>query len=201
VVTALWVYLGGAQKFEMALRIPIEYRDVPASLVLGGRPPTALEVRLRGTRGALSTLNRDALRASVDLGATERGTNFVAVGRGDVEVPAGVEVVGTEPAALRLTLEGVRRLQVPVRARLRGEPARGYAVAAVTVVPSTVVILGPESAMANLQAVYTEPVDVAGARESFKRAVPLALFPERLRLGDGQATSVEVRVTLRRAGQ
>jgi len=41
---------------------------------------------------------------------------------------------------------------------------------------------------------------VTGARESFKRAVPLALFPERLRLADGQATSVEVRVTLRPAG-
>ena len=201
VVTALWVYLGGAQKFEVGVRIPIEYRDVPQSLVLGGRPPTALEVRLRGSRAALSTLNRDTLRATVDLGAAERGTNFVAVSRGDVDVPAGVEVVGTEPAVLRLTLEGVRRLQVPVRARLRGEPARGYAVAAVTVAPSTVEVLGPESAMANLQAVQTEPVDVTGARESFKRAIPLALFPERLRLGDGEATSVEVRVTLRRAGQ
>lgn len=198
VVTALWVYLGGAQKFELGLRVPVEYRNVPESLALSGRPATSLEVRLRGTRAALSGVNPESLRATVDLGATERGTNFVAVGREGVNAPAGVELVGTEPAVLRLTLERVHRLRVPVRARLRGEPARGYAVAAVTVVPGTVEVLGPESAVANLQAVYTEPVDLTGAQESFNRAVPLALFPERLALADGKPTSVEVRVTLRR---
>ncbi|MGH7395752.1 MAG: diadenylate cyclase, partial [Candidatus Methylomirabilales bacterium] len=198
VVTALWVYLGGAQKFELGLRVPVEYRNVPESLTLSGRPATSLEVRLRGTRAALGGVNRESLRATVDLVATERGTNFVAIEREDVNVPAGVEVVGTEPAVLRLTLERVRRLQVPVRARLRGEPARGYAVEVVTVVPGTVEILGPESAVANLQAVYTEAVDLTGAQASFNRAVPLALFPERLALADGQKKTVEVRVTLRR---
>jgi YbbR domain-containing protein len=143
-------------------------------------------------------VNRETLRATVDLAATERGTNFVAIEREDVNVPAGVEVVGTEPAVLRLSLERVRRLQVPVRARLRGEPVRGYTVEAVTVVPGTVEILGPESAVANLQAVYTEAVDLTGAQASFNRTVPLALFPERLALADGQKKTVEVRVTLRR---
>jgi len=198
VVTALWVYLGGAQKFELGLRVSVEYRNVPESLTLSGRPATSLEVRLRGTRAALGGVNRETLRATVDLAATERGTNFVAIEREDVNVPAGVEVVGTEPAVLRLSLERVRRLQVPVRARLRGEPVRGYAVEAVTVVPGTVEILGPESAVANLQAVYTEAVDLTGAQASFNRTVPLALFPERLALADGQKKTVEVRVTLRR---
>jgi hypothetical protein len=71
-------------------------------------------------------------------------------------------------------------------------------VAGVTVIPGTVEIVGPESAVSNLQAVYTEPVDLTGAEGSFNRAVPLALFPERLALADGQVRTVEVRVTLRR---
>jgi uncharacterized protein (TIGR00159 family) len=198
VVTALWVYLGGAQKVEEGLRIPVEYRNIPESLTLSGRPATSLEVRLRGSRAVLGSMNRETLRATVDLGGTERGTNFVAVGRADVNVPAGVEVVGTDPAVLRLTLERVQRLRVAVRARLRGDPAPGYAVAGVTVIPGTVEIVGPESAVSNLQAVYTEPVDLTGAEGSFNRAVPLALFPERLALADGQVRTVEVRVTLRR---
>ena len=197
-VSLVWYFLVFGQRLVTSVTVPVEYRNVAESLVLSGRPATSLEVRLRGTRAALSGVNPESLRATVDLGATERGTNFVAVGREDVNVPAGVELVGTEPAGLRLTLERVQRLRVRVRARLRGEPARGYAVAAVTVVPGTVEVLGPESAVANLQAVYTEPVDLTGAQESFNRAVPLALFPERLALADGKPTSVEVRVTLRR---
>lgn len=199
VVTGLWVYLGGAQKLEVGLRVPVEYRNIPDSLTLSGRPATSLEVRLRGSRAALGGVNRGTLRATVDLTGTERGTNFAPVGRADVNVPAGVEVVGTDPAVLRLTLEGVRRARVPVRARLRGEPAAGYAVAGVVVVPGTVEVVGPESAMANLQAVQTEPVDVTGAQASFTRTVSLSLLPERLVLADSSGTTVEVRVTLRRA--
>ena len=82
----------------------MEYRNIPESLALDCRPATALEVWLRGSRAALGALNRDTLRATLDLGATERGTNFVAVGRDDVNVPAGVELVGTEPAGLRLKI-------------------------------------------------------------------------------------------------
>ena len=198
VVTGLWIYLGGAQKFEVGLRVPVEYRNVPESLTLGGRPPTSLEVRLRGSRAALGGVSRGTLRATVDLAGSERGTNVVAVGRADVNAPAGVEVVGTEPAVLRLTLEGVRRVRVPVRARLRGEPAAGTAVGGVVVVPATVEIVGPESAVANLQAVQTEPVDVTGAQASFTRTVSLSLPSERLSLADGSGKTVEVRVTLRR---
>jgi YbbR domain-containing protein len=67
--------------------------------------------------------------------------------------------------------------EVAVRARTQGQPARGYFVSGVNVIPSTVTIVGPPSvidAMGSLIDV-TEDIDVTGATRMVAERVELSL--------------------------
>ena len=49
----LWLVVSGEQIVERALRIPLEFTNLPAQLELVGEPPTVVDVRVRGSSGAL----------------------------------------------------------------------------------------------------------------------------------------------------
>ena len=47
----LWLVVAGEQTVERALRIPLEFTNMPAQLELVGEPPTVVDVRVRGSSG------------------------------------------------------------------------------------------------------------------------------------------------------
>ena len=50
----LWLVVSGEQTVERALRIPLEFTNLPPQLELVGEPPAVVDVRVRGSSGALS---------------------------------------------------------------------------------------------------------------------------------------------------
>ena len=49
----LWILVSGEQIVERALRVPLEFTNVPPNLEIVGDPPTVVDVRVRGSAGAL----------------------------------------------------------------------------------------------------------------------------------------------------
>ncbi|MBW8712824.1 MAG: hypothetical protein JF632_01915, partial [Acidobacteria bacterium] len=52
----LWLIVAGDHLVERSLRVPLEYRNIPAELELVGDPPTDVDVRLRGSSALLGRL-------------------------------------------------------------------------------------------------------------------------------------------------
>ena len=52
----IWALVSGERIVERALRIPLEFTNLPAQLELVGDTPTVVDVRVRGSSGALSRL-------------------------------------------------------------------------------------------------------------------------------------------------
>ena len=50
----LWLIVSGEEIVERALRIPLEFTNVPSRLEIVGEPPNVVDVRVRGSSGALS---------------------------------------------------------------------------------------------------------------------------------------------------
>ena len=50
----VWYLVAGEQIVERALRIPLEFVNLPAQLELVGDAPAVVDVRVRGSSGALS---------------------------------------------------------------------------------------------------------------------------------------------------
>jgi YbbR domain-containing protein len=117
------------------------------------------------------------------------------LGRDNVSLPLGVEVVSIEPNPIRVTLERELTQLVRVVAQLAGEPAAGAVVsAAPEVIPDQVLVTGPASLLGGLSSLKTGPVSLDGHAISFEETVPV-VSPDSL-IQIVQPARVTVRVSL-----
>jgi len=86
----------------------------------------------------------------------------------------GVEVAGVrvDPQTAQVTVPVSRitsRKRVPVVAQITGEPAAGFLLRRIAVVPTTIEVSGQPEALERVEAVLTQPLDVTGVRADFTR--------------------------------
>lgn len=191
----LWLVVAGEQIVERALRVPLEFTNMPAQLEPVGEPPDTVDVRVRGSSGRLSRIATGELVAVVDLTATRPGQRLFHVSSSDVRAPFGVEVVQVAPSSLYLTLEASATKTVPVVPQVQGDPAPGFEVGTSVAEPSTVEVVGPQSAVAALMTAITEPVSVNGASAAVREVVSVGVSDPSVRLKRPDPVRVTVNVT------
>jgi YbbR domain-containing protein len=188
----LWLVVSGEQTVERALRVPLEFTNLPPQLEMVGDTPTVVDVRVRGSAGALSRLATGDLVAVLDLRTARTGRRLFHLTSSDVRTPFGVDVVQVSPSNVSVTFEESSSKVVPVVPAVEGDPAGGYVVGTVTATPSTVEVIGPISALANLTEAITEPVTVAGAARPVRESVTIGVPDPSVRLRDPQSAVVTV---------
>jgi YbbR domain-containing protein len=192
--TLLWLSVAGEHTVERIIRVPLEFRNIPASLEVVGDPPANVDVRLRGSSALLSKLEPGEVVAVLDLRQARPGSRIFHVRNEEVRSPFGVEVTQVVPGTLGIELERSGRRRIPIVAHIEGEPAPGYSVGQVTAEPSTVDVVGPESRVKKLANATTEPVSVAGMKESVRDVVAVGLLDSAVRLVEPQNVTVIVDV-------
>jgi YbbR domain-containing protein len=190
----LWLLVSGEQIVERAMRIPLEFTNLPAQLEIVGDAPNVVDVRLRGSSGALSRVSTGELVAMLDLQSARTGRRLFHITGSDVRTPFGVEVVQVMPASLSMTFEPSGSKVVPVVPAVEGEPAAGYQVGTVTADPATVEVVGPVSALGSLTEAITEPVSVSGASSPVTEMVTVGVPDQSVRLREPQNAHVTVHV-------
>ena len=188
----LWMVVSGEETVERGLRVPLELQQFPAGLEIQGEAPSTVDVRVRGTSGALSRVAAGDVVAVLDLRAARTGNRLFPLTPELVHVPFGVEVVQINPSTIALSFEPSVTREVPVVASTEGEPAPGYVLGKVSVVPDRVEIVGPESAVKRAREALTETISVADLRESQMIAATVGLTDPALRLKTQRSVSVRV---------
>lgn len=191
----IWLLVSGEQIVERALRIPLEFTNLPAQLELVGDTPTVVDVRVRGSSGALSRVATGELVAVLDLRTARPGQRLFHLTGADVRAPFGIEVVQIAPSNVSIAFELAATKVVPVVPGVEGEPADGYVVGTVTADPATVVVVGAASAVARLTAAITEPLSIAGATEPVTESVNIGVADPSVRLQSPESAQVTVNVT------
>jgi YbbR domain-containing protein len=124
---------------------------------------------VRRIESAAVEIRLDAVTS--DLDTTLPATLLNAQGE---RVPANAPGVEVQPPTLQVQLPITQQVgykEVGVHPVLRGNAAPGYWVERVTVDPAVVTIIGEPGPLGAVEALDTEPVDLAGATESFTRQV------------------------------
>jgi YbbR domain-containing protein len=190
----LWLVVAGERVVERALRVPIEFQNVPTGVEIVGDAPESVTVRVRGSSGALGRLAAGDLSTVLDLRSAKPGRRMFHLSAAQVGTPSGIEVLQVSPSTLTLTFEtsGVR--VVPVRVEVDGAPARGHRLGEVTVEPATVQVVGPESALRKVRQAVTEPVSIAGASGTRRETVTVGIPDPAVRLRAPQVAQVTVTV-------
>lgn len=190
----LWLVVSGEQTVERALRIPLEFTNLPPQLEMVGQPTNAADVRVRGSSGALSRIATGELVAVLDLRAARPGRRLFHLTGADVRTPFGVEVVQVGPSNVSITFEPSASKVVPVVPNVDGDPADGYVVGKVNADPATVEIVGPASAVAGLTEAITETISVVDATDTVTETVTIGVPDPSVRLRNPQNALVTVAV-------
>ena len=194
----IWLVVSGEQTVERGFRIPLEFSNLPSGLELASDAPTVVDVRVRGSSGALGRLTPGELVAILDLRLAKAGQRLFHMTSSDVRAPFGVEVVLVTPSSLAITFEPSASKQVAVSPIVEGEPAEGFEVRKVTAEPAVVVVSGPTTAVRATAEAITEPVSVAGATETVTELVNVGVADPAVHLRSAEA--VRVTVTIARRG-
>lgn len=154
---------------EKTVEASVSYNRPRGYVILD--PVQSVEVRLRGTERAIRQLNPYMVDVEVDLSTTGEGPVTVNLAPDDVLAPDGLEVVAIRPNVLRVELDREISQRVPVAAVVVGEPAGGALAGEPEILPNQVLVTGPESLLARIQTLETEPISLDGRGLTFEVTV------------------------------
>ena len=198
VAILLWLVVAGERVVERVMRAPVEFQNLPAGLELVGDPPDTVEVRLRGSSGALSRIGPGDMSAVIDLATARPGRRLFHISQNQVTVPYGLQIVQVGPSTVTMEFEmsGIRKVRV--EPDLEGRPAAGYEIVDVKSEPDTVEVAGPDTALKRLQAAITEPVSVTDQTRTVREVVTIGVPDASLRLRVPQTAVVTVTIAPRK---
>ena len=173
---ALWLYVASEQN-------PIEYKnikDVPvrlinietvvaSGLVIKDPQQYKVDVNIQGKRSVLAEIKSGDILAEADLrGYTQRGVNNVPVEiRG---LPSNIELVDFNPKTIKVNMEQISSIQVPVKLATEGKPMEGYTALPPVITPGEVLVNGPESVLGTVR-VLTAVMKLSGATSDLKEVL------------------------------
>lgn len=171
----LWAFVNfGERDTEEALKVPLELRNIPASLIITNPRVDFIDVRILGPRTLLGRIDRTRLSIPLDLQGVRPGPAVFRVSGESLNLPRGVRVTRINPAVVTLELERVGAKTVPVQLRLDGEPPKGFKVVSARVNPEVVELTGPTSQLDEVQSVYTAKLSIAEAEAGvIRQSLPL----------------------------
>ncbi len=175
IATLFWLALSqNAAPHDMTItfdgRVPIERPQVPDGFVLRGQFGD-VGVKLSGPSGVVDRIGLSDLRATLDLTGVDAGTQpRDAKVHVTVSNPQ-VKVVDVSPLTVAVRLERITSRTIAVQTRFANDPPAGWQVARASVAPSEVRVSGPESAVAQIAAVFAT-VRFGDAASDLSQSVP-----------------------------
>lgn len=192
----LWLSVAGETVIERGFEVPLGFQNVPADLQVAGDPPDTVHVRVRGPMSIVNRLALGDVVAVLDLAGERPGERRLFDMFADrVRTPFGVEVIQVIPATITAALEraGAPRT-VPVVPDIEGQPAEGFAVGRISMVPESVEIVGPTSLLDGVVEAITEPVLIEGSTERVQSLVTIGVSDRVLRLQTPSSAEVTVEI-------
>ncbi|MGB7759765.1 MAG: CdaR family protein [Bryobacteraceae bacterium] len=158
----IWALVASEPELSTFASARVEYKDLPDSLELSSEPVTQVLLELRGPSGELRGLGDGGQHpaAILDMSNAAPGERTFPIGAGNVRLSRGVHIVRAIPSQVHLSFEQRMERSVPVVVKLRGE-FHDHLRAIATAVPAQLAILGPQSHVARVSSVSTDPVDVS----------------------------------------
>lgn len=183
-------------RVSIVLPIRIDKTEASGELVTTSEViPRVSQVTVTGPNSAVDRVREIVLPIVIDAASESYNTSLTPVAVDSAGQP--VTEVEILPNTVLVEVEVQRQgKSVSVIPSVIGAPADGYAVQQRRALPDTIVVDGPDELLADLLFVNTEPVDVAGASNSFSAMVGIADLPDGVTIIEPANGLVEVRVAI-----
>lgn len=162
------VWVEGPQTVERIIEVPVKVKNAPER-VLVEYEVKSIELNLKGSKSLLGGLTSRDLEAFVDLQGLNPGIYRLQI---QTLVPPGVHVSKVKPPFLVVSIRELIDREVPVRVLTIGNPAEGFLVNEVKVIPNSVVIRGPKDLVEKVPYVFAT-LNVGGAESNIDAVLEL----------------------------
>ncbi len=191
---SLWIFVTYRGQSEIAVDVPIGFRNVPKGLELLRESAKTVALNLRGQERLLKSLKPMDINVVLDLSNAKKGEMTFYLNKNDVLVPGTVDILRLEPTAVRVVLDESMVKTLPVKAAVIGAPEKGFKIASVDVKPSAVTVEGARSELARIAVLMTEPIDVTGFDSDIRETVRLNINGKNIRTRTPEVTvSIAIR--------
>ncbi len=171
----LWYFVGGEDRVDKNVMVPIEIINLPRDLVISNQFKKEIEVTVSGPRSLILEMTSKAVTRQVDLSSATPGTMVIENDNDHIPVPRGVTVQRVQPSSIILSLDKLIQKQFPVSARTVGRVAIGYFVKSLEAEPDVITITGPQTTLSQFDELFTKAINLTGVKQSAQIQVPLEL--------------------------
>ncbi|BHH82925.1 CdaR family protein [Desulforhopalus sp. 52FAK] len=173
----LWFFVGGEDRVDKNVMLPIEIINLPRDLVISNQFKKEIEVTVSGPRSLILEMANKSITRQVDLSAATPGTMVIENDNDHIPVLRGITVQRVTPSSIILSLDKLIQKQYPVSAKTVGNVADGYYVKTLKTDPDVITITGPLTTLSQFDELFTKAINLAGVKQSAQLQVPLELDP------------------------
>lgn len=141
-------------------------------------------VVVRGKDTALSKVNTEKAHIELDLTKVGKGEHVLPLTA--IGFPSNVEVIDIVPAQVKVVIDDLQKVELPVEIETTGKPAEGLKIGEIVTKPNRVHVTLP-TGLVNEGVTVKGHVSVEGAKEAVKKQVKLGVFDK-----NGKELDVEV---------
>lgn len=186
-----WYVVTGREKVDAWVEIPVELTNAPKDLYIADGLLTRVDVRVRGPKSMVRSLDPKDLAYPLDLSGLGPGENSIQLKPENVTVSNALEIMEVSPPRVTMKVEQIVEKNLPVEVRWEASLDPNYELKRTAARPTMVAVRGPESAVSGLESVPTETVDVSSAKPGVIRSEVGLILDEVIEAGPS-----EVGVTL-----
>jgi YbbR domain-containing protein len=173
----LWYFVGGEDRIDKNVMVPIEIINLPRDLVISNQYKKEIEVTVSGPRSLILEMANRAVTRQVDLSAATPGTMVIENDNKHIPVLRGITVQRVQPSSIILSLDKLIQKQFKVEARTVGRVANGYHLKSLKTDPEVITIAGPHTTLSQVGQLFTRAINLDGLKQSMQLQVPLELEP------------------------
>ena len=187
----LWFYVEFARVAQITINVPIDYVQKPQNMYLKSGFSRFIKIVVRGREEFLK-FPTGGLKAEVNLSKARLDTMDYPVFFDEKQLPERIEVFSI-PKTVSCTLERAARRRLSIHPVFSGNLDGNYKLARTMVDPDRIEVIGPESALSELQQLDTEAIDLSGKQQSFNIKADLRV-PESLSLEGGKSVQIKIQL-------
>jgi YbbR domain-containing protein len=180
---ALWGFVNlGAREADRSISVPLKLDNLPTHLVITNPIPDSVNVRLRGPRTILGTVDETRDRIRLDLANVSPGPTSFKIDGDMLNLPRGVRVTRLSPVQVTLEIDRMVERSLPVAVNLGAAVPAGFRIAESEIRPARVVVSGPETQVGALRNVPAGPLHLRSTTGNFEETIALERPADLLRL-------------------
>jgi YbbR domain-containing protein len=193
----LWVSIVGGESGEEVFVVPLTITNIPENMIISNNVVDYVNVRVRGRRGALRSLNSKQINVSLDLKDAKEGENNITIFPEEISLPEGVSAVRVSPSIFKIQLERLTEKWLTVVPSFMGAPAQGYKVGKVEVSPTKVPVTGLRDALLGESEIETRYIELFGKDKTFTEEAELKPINGNVHIKGNQKVKVTVEIVVK----